>query len=1014
MNDSTTAICHICGQSYSTADLSAHQLAAHPVALAPTAPAAGTSRPPELSVIVGLMAVAGSLLCIYVLTTLSDLFDLFGQGEFGRAFGALLGLVVAFIAFYGFACIAVARMLWLGDRAGRPLAYVVCGTLAFSVFTGSKHDTTLTIAAVVAIAIIVVLAASPNVRAWFTGPNARHRDEPTSIVVARSIGAAVGALLGLTGVAYLVAGTLKSSFVVVGILLLAASVGSLLANGQIRQANTSARVVQAVIMVGSAVAIFIADSTSTASFVAASLAISVPVLLWLPDANEFFLSGGERARWAPPTGLGAYGSYVAAPTPGISPVRGTFDLPLAPAVNALAGTEMRIASGDERQARLVAQHVEATVGAQSATSTTVHIEPSPTSAITDSAGAVERLLAVVRAYGGTIEPVVAATSPTAGLPVTAAVAPPPVQTVLGGAAWAAVAHAPSEVVLAALRDVGLTHVATEGSVASVVGPGVLGSVMSIGATAVEVRLWPTAGHPAATFAATVDAVAGQLRARDPGLIEHPTGPVTGPQPAVVTARTATLSPFGALGAFVIAVTSGLVLYGMAPNQLPEWTLRALVPFPSLAVPIDTARAEFIGLLALSSITLLLALARQPAARVFAVLTGLGAIGTVIGGAAYLGSQTSASFVPDLFAPKEIYGVYAFLAAAVLVLAFVAVPSQQGNVRALSTLLGCCGLAALAVWGSTAAHDSSSISFSTASLGRTSTPYRSTYTPSYNSTYTPSYTPSTSYGTTSGGSNVPTVSSFGAAATCAGLPFDFSPIQFFPTNRFEVTICRSSSGTYGYHGRARSDGSTISLPATFDGSEYTAVNGSFRYVVDGTAVRVYQNDELVTVEAVNNGTSPAITSSDVLSRLAALIETAHDGRTMVHQLADGLNASCGVSGSDASSTISAIISNRSQMLQAGQSLLAQAGNSPAPVSQFITAMQDSLNADNAWQRWISREWVPYANSGCGSGIQYNGDPDWDAYLASSSQSTFDKRALVDAFDPLAAQAGLKSDWTDADV
>src|SRR5581483_11364745 len=73
---------------------------------APTRRASGRARahgarrgykpPPELSVIVGLMAVAGSLLCIYVLTTLSDLFDLFGQGEFGRAFGALLGLVVAF------------------------------------------------------------------------------------------------------------------------------------------------------------------------------------------------------------------------------------------------------------------------------------------------------------------------------------------------------------------------------------------------------------------------------------------------------------------------------------------------------------------------------------------------------------------------------------------------------------------------------------------------------------------------------------------------------------------------------------------------------------------------------------------------------------------------------------------------------------------------------------------------------------------------------------------------------
>ena len=184
-----------------------------------------------------------------------------------------------------------------------------------------------------------------------------------------------------------------------------------------------------------------------------------------------------------------------------------------------------------------------------------------------------------------------------------------------------------------------------------------------------------------------------------------------------------------------------------------------------------------------------------------------------------------------------------------------------------------------------------------------------------------------------------------------------------------------------------------------------------YSVDGLALSVFDSSGAIvaTFAVTDSSLPPAAGSLDAVGELERLLSLSTQTRGLAAQLSTALG-NCGISGPDAVSQIADVNEGRSEVLGVAQRLQALSPGTQVPVGPFVTAINDSLQSDLAWARWIKSQWVPYAASGCTGTLIQSGDPDFDTFTQLSLQATQDKQAFLDAFNPQAAARGLPSDWT----
>lgn len=252
--------------------------------------------PIELWLVIGLYALAGGALVIQALRALPDTFDVI---ELLPRLGFALLLLLVAIGALGAGLLLVAWRLHQADRVGRGLAYVAAAMVFTSVAFSDNPSTSAIIALLASIAAAAVLGLSPNVRTHFTGPNAPHWDEPTSIVVARTCVIVLAVLLAIVSLAFLLLGSDEGRYIVVALGLIGVAIGGFLVSQRLPAADRQARVILTV-GAGIAFVLILLGLHDGGSVMLLGLVAAVPVALWVPpDARTFF---GD-----PPLQLGAGG-----------------------------------------------------------------------------------------------------------------------------------------------------------------------------------------------------------------------------------------------------------------------------------------------------------------------------------------------------------------------------------------------------------------------------------------------------------------------------------------------------------------------------------------------------------------------------------------------------------------------------------------------------------------------------------------------------------------------------------
>jgi hypothetical protein len=244
--------------------------------------------PLGLLAVIGLFLFAGGALIWTSLRALPDTFRLLSNAGFAHLVALALLLALLVIALLGLGLLIVARMLYRADRVGRGLAYVAAGTVAAAILFASTKTTGEMLAMFASIGAIAVLALSPGVRAYFTGPNAVQRDRPTSVVIAQVCVAVLAGLLMIVGFMYLLLGDVGGKYVFIGLALLGLAFGALLL---VRRLSGPDRGARSLVSIGAVVGIILSFLGTRSSGFLVPLGIygSILVCLWLaPDARAYF------------------------------------------------------------------------------------------------------------------------------------------------------------------------------------------------------------------------------------------------------------------------------------------------------------------------------------------------------------------------------------------------------------------------------------------------------------------------------------------------------------------------------------------------------------------------------------------------------------------------------------------------------------------------------------------------------------------------------------------------------
>jgi hypothetical protein len=245
--------------------------------------------PLELLGVCGVMALSGLLLLWPGLSLLSDGFPLLGDGSFGLAVGLLAidigALIVALAAAFGL----LAWRLSHGDRVARGMSYILLGSIVFAVIVGGSHPTGLIVVMLLSVACLIVLAAAPNVRQFFTGAAAPGAGQPVSVTIARTLLTWFAVAAIFLGVTFLPMGVIGGQMVLAGIIFLAVGIGVFLLSSRLARGEPTARLIVTILMAVYALLALIGGGRNTATLLDLGIAAGIVCLLWLPqDAKDFF------------------------------------------------------------------------------------------------------------------------------------------------------------------------------------------------------------------------------------------------------------------------------------------------------------------------------------------------------------------------------------------------------------------------------------------------------------------------------------------------------------------------------------------------------------------------------------------------------------------------------------------------------------------------------------------------------------------------------------------------------
>lgn len=75
-------------------------------------------------------------------------------------------------------------------------------------------------------------------------------------------------------------------------------------------------------------------------------------------------------------------------------------------------------------------------------------------------------------------------------------------------------------------------------------------------------------------------------------------------------------------------------------------------------------------------------------------------------------------------------------------------------------------------------------------------------------------------------------------------------NYFETSNFRIYLCYNRANQVYYYGVKKSNGKTISLPASREeGTGYVAKNGDYDYIVTGASLSVYKNGKRILEQRV---------------------------------------------------------------------------------------------------------------------------------------------------------------------
>jgi hypothetical protein len=403
-------------------------------------------------------------------------------------------------------------------------------------------------------------------------------------------------------------------------------------------------------------------------------------------------------------------------------------------------------------------------------------------------------------------------------------------------------------------------------------------------------------------------------------------------------------------------------------------------FQPAFVSLTAYTAEMAALSVLGAIASVVAFARARPAGAALALTGLVTLGIQVGN--LLAGKLPWSFASALFADAQLTVAWVIAALAVVAIAAGALRSAGGSAVTVGVVAGWVVLGALA--GVAVATSPGSLYYSGAPV---------------------TGAPSVASGTGSGDQ-----SQTGRACP-VGPGVLVSSIR---TGGGTVTVCRSPGGGYMLHSRIESEYFDAAAHPILGG--FQARTGGVTYRTTADSVAAYRHGKLISIESSTGSRHVSATghTGDPVAELAALVRLAHDGRVIVVSL-DEATQHCPASPSTAKDQLQQIVANRTQLVAAANRLAGSATGSIArPAQLFATAMRDSLTADHAWRSWIRGVWVPWVNDGCSGHLARNGNSSWEAFEAGNAAATADKKNFVSAYDPVAAENALRSDWQASDV
>lgn len=129
------------------------------------------------------------------------------------------------------------------------------------------------------------------------------------------------------------------------------------------------------------------------------------------------------------------------------------------------------------------------------------------------------------------------------------------------------------------------------------------------------------------------------------------------------------------------------------------------------------------------------------------------------------------------------------------------------------------------------------------------------------------------------------------------------------------------------------------------------------------------------------------------------------------------SSCTLDSADARGKIQTTVDNRTQMVDGGQQLVAQAQNTQVAqaANYFESAMSTSLQADQAMSAWINNAWQSYADGGCTGPDPTQSDSDWADFQTLSTKASATKTTVAAEVNALtiSMNSSLKSNWTTGD-